>query len=82
MHKVILVVSNGCPYCPKAKIIWEKLKEKYDNMDLEVVDVVSEKGREIVLKYNIMAVPTTLIDDKIVFIGIPDANKAIEFISK
>ncbi|MEM5843274.1 MAG: thioredoxin family protein [Candidatus Aenigmatarchaeota archaeon] len=82
MHKVILVISNGCPYCPKAKSIWEKLKEKYNNIDLEVVDVVSERGREIVLKHNIMAVPTTLIDDKIVFVGIPDVNKAIEFISK
>ncbi|MCS7123261.1 MAG: thioredoxin family protein [Candidatus Aenigmarchaeota archaeon] len=82
MHKVILVVSSACPYCPKAKDIWEKIKNKYNNVELEIVDVITEKGKEIIRKHNIMAVPTTLIDDKIVFVGIPDVNKAIEFISR
>ena len=80
-HKVVLVVADSCPYCPKAKEIWESLKRRY-NFEFKIVDAVSEEGRELVRKYNIMAVPTTLIDDKIVFIGVPDMNKAVEFILK
>lgn len=81
MQEVILLISENCPYCPKAKEIWENLNKKY-NFRLKIINVLSEEGRRIIKKYNIMAVPTTLIDEKIVFIGIPDVNKAVEFISK
>jgi len=79
MVKVILLVSKDCPYCPLAEDIWKELQKEY-KFEFEEVDVNSEKGRELVKRYSIMAVPTTLVDDKIAFIGIPKKDKAMEIV--
>ncbi len=77
MKNVILVTTKYCPYCPSAKQLWSDLKKQY-KFNYKEVDAMTEEGQQIVLKHRIMSVPTTIIDDKVTFIGIPDKNKAVE----
>ena len=77
MVKVIIVTTKVCPYCPPAKALWRKLQKKY-KFDYEEVDGSTEKGQDLAVKFNIRAVPTTIIDDEVVFVGVPPENKAIE----
>lgn len=79
MKKVILLTTSTCPYCPAAKKLWQELKKKH-KFDYEEVDATSEKGMRLVQKHMIMSVPTTIIDNEVAFVGIPDREKAIEAI--
>jgi len=78
---VQLLYTERCPNCPPAKELFRNLKKNYE-FEYEEIDAMSEKGRELAIKHNIRAVPTILIDDKIVFIGAPSKDKAIAAIKK
>ncbi len=81
MTKVTIVTTKSCPYCPSAKRLWQDLKKDH-NFDYEEVDAMSEKGQELVARHGIMSVPTTLVDGKVKFIGVPDRSKALAAVSK
>jgi glutaredoxin len=77
MVKVIIVTTKACPYCPPAKTLWRELKKEYD-FEYEEVDATTDRGQELAKQFNIRMVPTTIIDDKVAFIGVPPKEKAIE----
>lgn len=81
MVKVTIVTTKSCVYCPTAKRLWQEIKKNH-RFDYEEVDALSEKGQDIVARHGIMSVPTTLVDGKVAFIGIPDKNKAVAAVSK
>lgn len=81
MVKVTLVKTKTCPYCPSASKLWQEL-QKTEKFEYEEVDAMTEKGQQIVSKLGIMSVPTTIIDDKVVFVGVPDKQKALEAVKK
>lgn len=81
MVKVTILTTKSCVYCPTAKRLWADIKKDH-NFDYEEVDALSEKGQQIVERHGIMSVPTTLIDGKVMFTGIPDKNKAVAAVSK
>ena len=81
MIKVILLKTKTCVYCPAASRLWSTLREQY-NFDYEEIDATTPKGQELVMKFSIMAVPTTIIDNKVEFIGLPSREKIIEKLSK
>lgn len=81
MVRVTIVTTKSCVYCPTAKRLWTDIKKDH-KFDYEEVDALSEKGQDIVARHGIMSVPTTLIDGRVVFTGIPDKNKAIAAVSK
>jgi len=81
MVKVQLVYTKNCVYCPSAKQLWKELQNQY-NFDYEEVDATTPKGQELVMKFSIMAVPTTIVDNKVEFIGLPSREKIIEKLSK
>lgn len=80
MVKVTILTTKSCVYCPTAKRIWAEVKKEKD-FDYEEVDALSEKGQQIVERYGIMSVPTTLIEKngrtEVAFVGVPDKQKAI-----
>lgn len=80
MVKVTIVTTKTCVYCPSAKKLWQDIKKDY-RFEYEEVDALSERGQEIVARHGIMSVPTTLIDGRVKFVGIPDKNKAIAAVS-
>ncbi|MBC7085216.1 MAG: thioredoxin family protein [Methanomethylovorans sp.] len=75
MVKVTLVTAEWCHFCPTAKQVWRELKEKY-NFEYSEVDYDSPEGKKLVDEFSIVSVPTTIIDDQIAFVGVPDKNKA------
>lgn len=81
MVKVTVLTTKSCVYCPTAKKLWQDIRKEH-KFDYEEVDALSEKGQEIVERHGIMSVPTTLIDGKVMFTGIPDKNKAVAAVSK
>jgi glutaredoxin len=76
MTKVVLLTAKWCVYCPSAKALWKKLKKDY-KFDYEEIDIQSEKGQELAEKFSVMAVPTTIINNKIVITGLPEESKVI-----
>jgi len=75
MKKVQLVYTKTCVYCPSAKAMWRDLQKKH-KFEYQEIDAVSEEGQKLVQKFMIMAVPTTIIDNKVAFIGVPNKDKA------
>ncbi|MBN2489115.1 MAG: thioredoxin family protein [Methanosarcinaceae archaeon] len=80
MVKVILVYAKWCNVCPTAVKLWRELKSKYD-FEYEEVEVDTPPGMELATKYGIRGVPTTIIDDKVAFVGVPDKLKAASMVS-
>ena len=80
MVKVTLVKTKTCVYCPAASRFWNEMKKEY-KFDYEEVDATAPKGQELVMKFMIMAVPTSIIEDKNgksnVIMGIPNREKAM-----
>ncbi len=75
--KVTLIHADWCPVCRATKQLWNELKKEY-SFDYEEVNLTSPQGLEYVKKYSLHSVPATLIEDKLVFLGLPEREKAIE----
>lgn len=80
MVKVTLIHATWCKVCPSARRLWNDLKSEYD-FEYEEIDVETPKGQELIEKYGIVGVPTTLIDGEIAFTGVPKKAEAIARIS-
>lgn len=74
-RKVILLSSSLCNDSPPARELWRSLQEQHD-FDFEEVDLLSRRGRQLVSQMGIRKVPTTLIDGRVTFQGIPDRERA------
>ncbi|MCS7084221.1 MAG: thioredoxin family protein [Aquificaceae bacterium] len=72
---MILLVSQWCATCPDAERLWNKLKSEY-NFDFQVLDVSQPDGRALAKKLMIRAVPSTVIDGKLAFVGVPEEAEA------
>jgi thioredoxin 1 len=81
MVKVQLVYTKTCIYCPAAKSIFKDLKKSH-KFDYEEIDAMSPEGQKMVSKYSIMAVPSIIVDDKLMWTGVPQKDKVIAAIGK
>jgi len=79
--KVEVYTSPTCPYCPYAtKLIHEVAPSFGDSLTVEEIDTWSPEGEKRAMNYNLMAVPTIVINGKVKFVGVPkkeDLEKAI-----
>lgn len=64
MLKVTLVRPEGCAHCGQVLDTLEKLKKVYPNLTIEDIDMLSDKGQELVQRYGIMASPGILINNE------------------
>ena len=76
MTEVILLTHKGCPVCPMAKSFWEELHQSCD-FDYKDIEVYTPEGLQLIHQYSIRSVPTTLIDKKVAFVGVPDRDTAL-----
>ena len=81
MTKVQLLTLKTCVYCPSAKKMWQDLKKDH-SFDYEEIDATSDKGQDLVQRHGVMSVPTTIIDGKVAFVGVPEKGKAEKAVSK
>ena len=78
--KVEVFSTNSCPHCPSAIDAAQVAKDKLgDAIDVEVVKIdESEENRKRAIEYQIMAVPTIVIDGEVTFVGAPSDDELIE----
>lgn len=78
--KVEVFSTNSCPHCPAAIDAAQKAKDKLgDAIDVEVLKIdESEEIRQRAIDYQIMAVPTIVIDGEVAFVGAPTDAELIE----
>ena len=79
MANVTLLVSSSCSACPSAKSLWKGLRVKY-SFSYREIDISTPNGQELAERHSIRATPATIINGRLVFIGVPprqSAEKAI-----
>ena len=79
--KLEVFTSKTCPHCPSAIAVAQKAKEEYgDELDFQQLDV--DENIDKVREYQLMSVPTLVIDGKVEFIGAPTEEELIRAIKK
>lgn len=80
--KVEVFSTSTCPHCPAAIDAAEKAKNKLgDAIDVESIkidDMEHPDNRQRAMDYQIMAVPTVVIDGEVSFVGAPSEDELIE----
>ncbi len=67
---VKLFTSPTCPYCPAAEEVVEKVAKEEGIMAIKL-PVNTDEGLKEALKYGVRSVPTIVVDDRYVFVGVP-----------
>lgn len=77
--KVEIFSTNSCPHCPAAIDAAQVAKDKLgDSIDVEVLKIdESDENRQKAINYQIMAVPTIVIDGEVTFVGAPSDDELI-----
>ena len=78
--KVEVFSTNSCPHCPAAIDAALAAEAKLgDSIEVESVKIdESEENRQRAIDYQIMAVPTIVIDGDVAFVGAPSDAELIE----
>ncbi len=78
--KVEVFSTNSCPHCPAAIDAAQVAKDKLgDSIDVDVIKIdESMENRQRAIDYQIMAVPTVVIDGEVTFVGAPMADELID----
>jgi len=78
--KVEVFSTNSCPHCPAAIDAASVAKDKLgDAIEVEVLKIdESDEIRQRAIDYQIMAVPTIVIDGEVAFVGAPTDAELIE----
>ncbi|MBQ6220564.1 MAG: MJ0307 family thioredoxin [Methanosphaera sp.] len=79
--KLEVFTSQSCPYCPMAVAAAEKAVEELgDDVDYEHLNV--DENLDKVREYQIMSVPTIVVDGEVAFIGAPEPEEIVRKIKK
>ncbi|MBW8064427.1 MAG: thioredoxin family protein [Nitrospira sp.] len=70
MPNVTLLVSPTCSACPSAKSLFKELRVKY-SFSYREVDINSPDGQELAERHAVRAVPATIINGRLTFVGVP-----------
>ena len=79
MSKVSLIYASWCPSCPAAKSFWNRLRGEIP-FSYEEIDIESERGKEMAQRYNRRSVPTSLVNGRPYFVGVPEKQRAISLL--
>lgn len=78
---LLLFVGPGCPVCPHQLRSVATVALASDRVGLEIVDASQEP--ELAAQYQIRAVPTTVVDDELIMVGVvPAAELARRLIER
>ncbi len=79
-HNVILLVSKWCAECIPADRVWRTLAEERKDFTYKLIDVADPEGRRLSIDLYIRSVPSTIIDGKLSYVGIPTKEDAGELL--
>lgn len=71
MKKVVMYTSEYCPYCVRAKELFNSLEIEFE--EISVTDY-PEKREELIQKHNWMTVPAIFFDGELIG-GFDDVNE-------
>ncbi len=77
MIKIQEVVSQGCRVCHMAQQVLEEIKPQFPNVEIEYIDMLTDKGQELVQKFGIMSAPGIIINGELFSMGGLDKDKLI-----
>ncbi len=75
MPNVTLLYSSSCSACPAAKQLFKQLRVKH-SFSYREVDITSPDGQELAERHAVRAVPATIINGRLTFIGVPSRQSA------
>lgn len=75
MPNITLLYSPSCGACPSAKSLWKELRVKY-SFSYREVDITTTDGQELANRHSVRAVPATIIDGRLTFVGVPSRQSA------
>jgi glutaredoxin len=79
MIKIQEVSAPGCSHCEEArKTLQKEIKSQFPEVEIEFIDMLSEKGQKMVQEYGIMASPGIIINCELFSTGGLDKNKLVE----
>ena len=78
MIKIQEVTMSGCSHCAGAKKILEEIKPQFSGIELEYIDMLSEKGQKMVIDYGIMSSPGIIVNGELFSSGGLNKEKLIE----
>ncbi len=70
--ELLLFIGQGCPACPHQVRSVATLALASPRISVEIVDVTVE--RELAAQYEVNAVPTTVVDDELIMVGVIPAG--------
>ena len=73
--EVILAVTKTCHHCPL-------LEQEFKKLGVHYCVQYYDDHPEMVQKYNIKQSPVVIVDDKVVFHGMPSISELEKFFSK
>ena len=80
--KVEVFSTSTCPHCPAAIDAAQKAKDKFgDSIEVESIkidDPENPENRQRAIDYQVMAVPTVVIDGEVSFVGAPTESELFE----
>ena len=77
---VVLLVSKWCEECVPADNAWKRLYEERKDFNYRPLDVSEPEGRRMSIELYIRSVPSTVINGKLSFVGIPTKEEASELL--
>ncbi len=75
MVRVILLTATWCPTCPPVKRFWENLADEQD-IEYTEVDIESPEGTLLREEHHVQMVPSTIINNRLYFSGMPEKQRA------
>lgn len=75
MPNITLLVSPSCGACPSAKSLWKELRVKY-SFSYREIDITTTDGQDLANRHSVRAVPATIIDGRLTFVGVPSRQSA------
>ncbi len=73
--RVTLITSSHCSSCEEAREVWHELSRRH-RFRWEEIDIASRRGRALAARQNVFTTPTTLIDGRVAFRGVPRPDQA------
>lgn len=64
-----IVTSPGCECCEDVKNYIKDVQKDFPDLEVEIIEVTTPKGQELVQKYTILSAPGIIINDKLEFSG-------------
>jgi glutaredoxin-like protein len=78
---VKVITTSSCPYCPKVVFLSNQLAVASDGTVISEI-INSTELPELAAKYRVTAVPTTVINEKVRFQGVPQLDAFIEELTR